>query len=181
MKKTLILILLLAFVAGCSNCPECPEPGGWSACSEDAVKTRTNYDCSEETGYECSEIEEQGECATEIILESPEGIEGSISPTLETTISGIVTIEATSVPEGTGLVKFIVRPSDITMGGSMSASDLAQVDQYRDTSDSDGWSTIVDTSSYENGVFSVDIMAMLPGDEDGDPLDMATTQVQVEN
>ncbi len=43
------------------GCPDCPDPGEWSGCV-DGMRTRTNYRCSEETGFECVAYEQTGEC-----------------------------------------------------------------------------------------------------------------------
>jgi len=43
------------------GCPPCPDPSEWSACME-GKQSRTNYRCSEETGYECVPYEETREC-----------------------------------------------------------------------------------------------------------------------
>lgn len=47
---------------GIPGCPDCPDPGEWSGCIE-GERTRTNYRCSEETGFECVPYEQTGQCS----------------------------------------------------------------------------------------------------------------------
>lgn len=44
-----------------SKCPSCPQPTEWSECIN-GQKTRTNYKCSLETGYECVSYTETDTC-----------------------------------------------------------------------------------------------------------------------
>jgi hypothetical protein len=87
MKKIVIVLFILSVMvlSGCGpKCPECPGSGAWSSCNEDAVKTRTNYKCSEATNFECGEFEETQQCATEIRVAGRTGLsEILITPTIE--------------------------------------------------------------------------------------------------
>ena len=49
----------------------CPEPSRWSEC-KDGKKSRTNYRCSEETGYQCVPYEERRDCNQTPVTDKPE-------------------------------------------------------------------------------------------------------------
>ena len=51
----LVMIVPVLLISGCTQagpqCPTCSNPGTWSECDANAMKTRTNYKCSEDTDY----------------------------------------------------------------------------------------------------------------------------------
>ncbi|UCD02744.1 MAG: hypothetical protein JSV63_03075, partial [Candidatus Aenigmatarchaeota archaeon] len=58
----LVMIVPVLLISGCTQagpqCPTCSNPSTWSECDANAVKTRTNYKCSEDTEYECESYTE---------------------------------------------------------------------------------------------------------------------------
>jgi len=94
----------------------------------------------------------------------------TIEPSEDKTISGIVTITMTNAPEETKAGFFAM----VNKGEQVDTPNLG-IDQ----DDSDGWSWILDTSEYENGVYEISSIAALDGDSS--PLGNATAQVIIEN
>ena len=47
------------------QCPPCPFPTAWSDCT-DGKQTRTNYKCSEQTGYKCVPYAEEQKCGIQV-------------------------------------------------------------------------------------------------------------------
>jgi len=66
-----LVLVLVILVSGCtsndgSQCPQCPSPGSYSECDDQGIMTRTNYRCSEATGYQCESYAEEKTCTTGI-------------------------------------------------------------------------------------------------------------------
>ena len=188
----IIIILLITFVSGCTgpsggggvfgpSCPTCPNPGGWSSCTEEGMKTRTNYKCGEETNYECESYTEEKACETEIKLKDKD-LEAIISPTLDETVKGIIKVEVVKAPEETNLMLVFLIPQGVDLSSGMTAEESEQSIQAVDSSGSDGWKTFLDTTKVDNGLYQV-FIATQPADatEENPWAGMAGTQVIVNN
>lgn len=155
-----ILLVSVVFVSGCTGpsepkCPECSSPGIWSACTEDAVKARTNYKCGAETNYTCESYTEEKACATEMKIGGTAGLEAAINPTLDENVKGIIKVEAFNVPQNSEFVVFILSPQGVELGQNMAEEDLAKIIQEYDTSGADGWKALFDTTKVENGLYNI--------------------------
>jgi hypothetical protein len=182
MRKLIILSLItIIFIAGCveqqGECADCPNPTSWSECNQNAIKTRTNYQCNEQTNYTCESYTEEKACLTEIILKGS-SMQGTISPTLDETVKDIITVEITSVPDNTNIVAFLViRGSDLTAD-----SDEDYVFVKHDNQQADGWKALINTTEIDNGLYTVFAGATYEGAPDNNLwLDMAVTQIIVKN
>ena len=161
------------------ECPECPPTGEWSECIDGTI-TRQSYRCDSSTGFQCESYMEEERC--QLMLGGMGGLKATVSPTMGNTVSGIIEIEANTVPDGTELVQFFFYPQDIQLGSDMSSEDMQRVMTHHDTSGEDGWAVLIDTSVVENGVYNV-----LVGASDGKATEQnpwtsyALKQVIVEN
>ncbi len=182
-------ILLLALVGivlagGCvqqggeeQKCPACQNPGKWSDCI-DGVRSRAAYACSPDTNYTCKAYPETKNCLTELRLKGG-GMEAVVSPTADETISGIIKVEVTSVPEGTGMVFFSLSTQSALEAGLKDPKNLVIV---RDTVADDGWRGLIDTAKVENGVYALFVAASYEGAPDSNPwIGYTSTQVIVKN
>lgn len=185
-----IITIVLLFLSSCSGstddtdslCSTCNDPGKWSECGDDAIKTRTNFMCNEETNNTCQEYIEEKNCMTEIQLEGSKELNTLISPTLDEKIKEIITIEATSVPENTDELTVILVPMGVDLGPDMSEEDVGRLIQQIDSNGADGWKVFIDTNTGENGIYSLFIGATYDGASGESPwLDHASTQVIVNN
>jgi hypothetical protein len=185
----IIIILLITFVSGCTgssggdglfgpNCPTCPSPGGWSECSEEAMRTRTNYKCGEETNYECQSYTEEKACEIEIKLKNKD-LEAIISPTLDETVKDIIKVEVVKVPEETNLMLVFLIPQGVDLGSEMTAEESEQSIQIADSSGSDGWKVFLDTTKVDNGLYTIIIGTQPEDPPEENPL--IGTQLIVEN
>ena len=99
-----------------------------------------------------------------------------ITPSVDNVISGIVTISMTKAPAETKSALFLIveKGEDFkTVGPNLGI----------DTDGSDGWSRIVDTTQYENGLYDIATAALdvaSPGSGD-DPIAMTAAQVIIQN
>lgn len=121
MKKIyLIFLFLLAFaflLTGCApKCPECPTVGSYSECNDQAIKTRTNYRCSESTNFECESYTEEVQCRTEIKLEG--NLDATIKPSIEEKVKGIIKIEIKGASDDTTIVAYYLEGGDLPPIGS---------------------------------------------------------------
>lgn len=100
--------------------------------------------------------------------------EMTVSPSVDNVISGIVTVTVTKSPVGTKGVGFAIT------GGSL-GNDLKGTGPNLgfDTAVGDGWTKLVDTTQYPNGLYEISSIAF--SDMDSDPLGVATAQVVIEN
>lgn len=150
MKKGLLILLVLSLtLLGCGpSCPKCPEPSSYSTCNEQAMKTRTNYKCSEATNFQCETFTEEAQCNTEIKLKGY-NLDAVIKPSIEERVKGIVKIEATKVNDDTKMVFFAITGHDIPpleqTGPNIGV----------DTDGSNGWSIMLDTTKYKNGLYDI--------------------------
>lgn len=95
-----------------------------------------------------------------------------VEPSVGNVISGVVTVRVTKAPEGTKIALFAMskQGADVkTTGPNLGV----------DSDGSDGWSRIVDTTRFENGIYDISGIAGVDGNSD--PLGVATAQVIVEN
>jgi hypothetical protein len=185
-----LLVLISLFLSACGGspgssspgCPTCNNPGKWSECSDDALKSRTNYRCSAVTNYSCEEFSEEKNCLTEIQLEGRKGMQATISPTLDETVKGIIKVEASSVPEGTEMLIVILNPISVQLGPNMAEEDLAKIVRQRDQNSADGWGLFIDTTAVDNSVYNLLIASTYEGAPAENPwLDYTQTQVIVKN
>ncbi|MBW2991687.1 hypothetical protein KY345_00535 [Candidatus Woesearchaeota archaeon] len=147
MKNIYLIIICVILLAGCGpSCPKCPEPGSYSECSDQAVKTRTNYRCSEATDFECESYSEEAQCSTEIKMQG--NLDAIIKPSVEEKVKGIIKIEVRGVPEGTKNVLYWMEGGDLVPVGPERGPSIA--------SEQDGvWTAMIDTAQYKNGLYSV--------------------------
>ena len=108
---------------------------------------------------------------TEITAKSL-GTEMVISPSVGKTIKGIVTITLTKVPSATGIAAFGIEKQGSTEGGGPNLG--------MDQDGSDGWSYILDTTDYENGIYTIYSMVGESLKAEA-PLGIVTAQVVIEN
>jgi len=155
MKKVyLIFLSLLAFVflfIGCgSKCPECPELGSYSTCNDQAIKTRTNYRCSEATNLQCESYTEETQCATEVKLQG--NLDTVVKPSIEENVKGIIKIEVKGAPEDTTNVAYWLDGGDLPPIGPGRGPSLA--------SEQGGvWTAMIDTTEYKNGLYTINTLS----------------------
>lgn len=168
-----VVLLTLVVAMGCNSepaCPDCPSPGTWSACNEDAIKTRTNYRCSEATEFECQSYTEDMACGNQIFMRGTKSLEAVISPSVDENVKGIIKVEAVSVPPNTELVNFLLM------------SEGTVIVREVDTSATDGWKAMFDTTKLENGLYDMFVGPSYNGAPEESPwLDFAQTQIVVNN
>jgi hypothetical protein len=96
-----------------------------------------------------------------------------IEPSVGNTISGVVNVSATSTPKDTNSIGFVVveKIEDLITGDGKILG--------TDSDGSDGWTSIFDTTEFENGLyFVVSIASAKPG---GNPNASANVQVEINN
>jgi KaiC/GvpD/RAD55 family RecA-like ATPase len=161
------------------ECPECPPASEWSECVDGTI-TRETYMCDSTTDFICESLTEEESC--QLLMGGMGGLKATISPTVGKTVSGIIEIEANTVPDGTVAVHFLFYPQDVQIGQEMSPEDQLRLMRDYDTQGEDGWGTIIDTSTVDNGVYTIFISASDGTEQDGDgPQNFAVKQVIVEN
>jgi hypothetical protein len=108
---------------------------------------------------------------TEIVVE---GMNATmvIEPSVDDVISGMVTITISKAPDETEMAFFAMQKQ-----GADPAEEGPNLGI--DTDGSDGWSRLLDTTGFENGLYEIGGFAIV--DPDGDPLGAATAQVVIEN
>jgi hypothetical protein len=94
----------------------------------------------------------------------------TISPSIDDEIKGTVTVTVTGIPSETKAVFFTIAERDVRPD-----SPNLGIDE----DGSDGWSRIVDTSKYKNGVYVIAGMPTITGE--GDPLGRASAKVEIKN
>jgi uncharacterized protein (UPF0333 family) len=125
---------------------------------KDSQSTSTSETATEPASPK-TEIKVQGQNATLVI-----------SPSVDKEISGTVTVTVTQAPEGTKMALFTIQGGDVKVTGPNLGID---------SDGSDGWSRIVDTTKYDNGVYEI---AGLPSTtSEGNPLGRAVAQVIIKN
>ncbi len=149
-------VFLCFFTAGCTQQPscDCPSPGSWSECNEQAIKTRTAYTCSADTNYTCVEYEEQKECSTYMEISNSDLLV-VVSPTLDNVVKGTIKFEATSLPQNTQTIVFMLYPEGqpIDMNQGLKENQIFSSDDV-----SGSWVKYVDTTQLDNGVYMVGIL-----------------------
>lgn len=106
------------------------------------------------------------------IVEKGLNIDMEIKPAINNTISGIVNISATSVPENTAHVGFVVveKLEDFGTNGTNLGID---------SDGSNGCTRILDTTDYENGLYFV--VSIASSEIGADPIGSANVQVEIKN
>lgn len=184
MRKLFFIISLLSliFIGGCvqqekPECPQCLEPSSWSKCSDQAIKTRTNYKCSAETDYSCQSYEETANCKTEQILKGNKGLDVVVSPTLDETVKKIIKVSVNSIPSEGAKIWVMLSPQGISQVEDP-FNEPNVVLQIVDAKA--GQSVFLDTTKVENGVYNIGIMTTV--NPSGGPwTDIVQTQLIVEN
>ena len=95
-----------------------------------------------------------------------------VDPIKGNDVSGTISITLTEVPEGTKMVGFVV------LKNGENVKDVGPKMQ-RDTDESDGWTWLVDTTAYENGLY--EISALPSADADSNPLSLVKKQIMIKN
>lgn len=174
----LILMSTMILLSACGGpkCPECQSASVWSSCNDEAVKTRTAYKCSEQTNFECQAFEETLNCKTDITAKGVmRGSEMVITPTIEKNVKGIIKIELNNAPEGTQAVAFTIQ------GGNVQMVEGQGPNLPFDSDESDGWSILLDTTDYDNDLYTISSIAGEGFSEGQPPLDVASAQVIIKN
>lgn len=163
-------------IAGCGpTCPVCPEPSSYSQCNDQAIKTRTNYVCGESTEYQCKSYVEEKQCATEIKLqEGVGGMYGTVKPSIEEKVKGVIKIELGGVPDDAVAVAYYLEGGDLSPVGEGRRPLFA-------TKQDDVWTGLLDTTEYENGMYTLGAVAWDVEDADGPPKANAQGQILISN
>ena len=175
MKKIFLILTLISLLllAGCGpKCPQCPESSSYSECNDQAMKTRTNYKCSEATNFQCKSYTEEKQCATEIKLTG--NIDGIIKPSLEEKVKGVIKLEIKNVPEDTVLVAYYLE------GGDLSPIGIERM-PYFATNQGDVWTGMLDTNEYKNGLYQIGVIANNEETLEGNPHAYAFGQILISN
>ena len=178
MKKLHIIILVVVvlgigvFLFGGSQCPECSAPSSYSDCDDQAMKTRTNYRCSESTDFQCEGYTEETACATEIKLVG--SFDGTIRPSVEEKVKGVIKIEVTNVPADTKLVAYYLEGGDLAPVGNGRMPEFA-------TQQGDVWTGMLDTTKYSNGLYILGIVSNNQESLEGNPQAYAKGQIMISN
>lgn len=171
-----IFLAILLLISGCAGggpkCPVCPEPSTYSQCSDDAVKTRTNYRCDESTNFECVSYIEEKQCKTELSLAG--NIDVIVKPTIEERVKGIIKLEISGVPEDAQLVVFYLAGGDLPPISNERRPTPA-------TNQGDVWTGMIDTNDYENGLYDIAVVGTNQVSLEGNPQYYAMGQVLVDN
>ena len=180
-----LAIIGVIFLSGCTSkpkCPDCQSPGTWSTCTDNSIKTRTNYRCSTETNYICESYTEEKACAVEIRIKGTKDLDVVINPTLDEAVKGTIKIEALSVPEKTEEVDFFLVPQGIRLRANMLEEEAAKIEKGIDDNADGGWKYYLDTTKFGNGVYTIFIGSTYEGAPDENPwLDDASTQLVINN
>jgi len=138
------------------------------ACSSD--------DTSETASTPTAEATEQPEAtqlpATEIRVEG-QSASMLIEPSVDNVVSGVVTIAVTEPPSETEMVFFVI------VGQGIEDTEITGPNLGIDQDGGDGWSRLLDTTDYDNGLFEISGLPM--SDPDSDPLGIVSAQVLIEN
>lgn len=96
-----------------------------------------------------------------------------VKPSVDNVISGVVTISVTKAPAETNMAFFTIT------GQGVEGIGPAGPNLGIDGDATDGWSKLIDTTKYKNGLYEIAGLAMPSTDDD--PLGMATVQVLIQN
>lgn len=176
-----ILIIAIIFISGRTQqgqkCPRCSDPSSWSKCSDQAIKTRTNYACSAETNYTCQSYEGIANCKTEMVLKGNKGLNVVVSPTLDETIKDVIKVSVNSIPsEGTKIWAMLT-----PQGMGQVEDPFKEPNVIIQIVDARTDQTIfLDTTKVKNGVYNLGVMTTL-NPRGGPWTDIVQTQLIVEN
>jgi len=174
------LLLTVLLLAGCTQSCQCPNPGTWSECNTEGLKTRVNYECRGDTNYECIAYNETTPCDTSITVSNGD-LTMVISPTLDIVVSGTIKLETTSLPEATTSIVFMMYPQNepINMETGLTSNQLFTSDQ---ATPSTGWTKYIDTIGLSDGLYELAVLPTHESAPDGSPwLAVGQTQVIVKN
>jgi len=177
-KKLIIfgIAVLLVLISGCTDdtpeCPECPKPSTYSECNDQAIKTRTNYQCSEATTFQCESFTEEKHCETEITLTG--NIDATVTPSIEEKVKGIIKIEVSNVPADTKLVAYFIQNDNLPPVG------LERMPLFA-TNKGDVWTGMLATTEYENGLYEIMVLTNNQEALEGDPKAYARGQIVISN
>ncbi|MFC1722740.1 hypothetical protein ACFL0V_01245 [Nanoarchaeota archaeon] len=173
MKGLFILILMVGILlSGCGpKCPECPDSSSYSACDDQAMKTRTNYKCSESTEFQCESFQEEKQCATEIKLSGH--FSGTVSSSVEEKVKGVIKIEV-NPPADTKIVAYFLEGGDLEPIGQGRMPFFA-------TDQGDVWTGMIDTAEYENGLYTLGVVSNDKEEMEGPPKAFASGQILIDN
>ena len=128
--------------------------------------------CSKETSAQKVAVKSEPTAPKTEIKATSLGTTMVTSPSVDKVISGTVTIELTKVPAETGVAGFGIEKQGSTESGGPNLG--------LDQDGSDGWSYILDTTNYENGVYTAYSMVGESLQAQA-PLGIVTAQVVIEN
>lgn len=176
---SVVLIVGIFIFLGGKSCPECPQASSWSKCNQDAIKTRTNYKCSEETNYQCQSYIEESQCKTELPIKGAKGLDVVITPTLDELVKGTIKININSVPSNVEKIWIMMGPQgQQPQAGEDPFKMPNTIIQIEDATA--GKIIFIDTAKVSNGVYNLGVMAT--NNPNGAPWeDVIQTQIVVEN
>lgn len=176
MRKYLILgaLLIAIIISGCTGekCPECPLPTTYSECNDQAIKTRTNYMCSEATNFECESYTQEMQCDTEIKLIGT--FDATVSPSIEEKVKGVIKMEAKNVPADAKIVAYYID------GGGLPPAGAERMPSFA-TKKGDVWTGMLDTGEYKNGLYQMMIGGFIEETLEGPPDYYARGQILISN
>lgn len=175
-KRIFLILFLIAISCGCiggPKCPECPLPTTYSECSDDAIKTRTNYRCSEATNFECESYTQEMQCATEITLTG--NMDAVVTPSIDEKVKGIIKLETKNAPGDIKLVAYMIDGGNLPPVGPGGRMPLFA------TKKGDVWTGMLDTAEYENGIYDVMVLGMKTETMEGNPDYYARGQILISN
>jgi len=140
-NKIAFFLLYILFLVGCVEIKET---------SEEKFPDQEASIAPEEKIVEHEEpTREPEKPKTEIIAKGQKGVELVISPSVDEVIKGTVTITMNNVPQGTKFAGFYLKSGDAEdVGDGLPNVGL-------DNDGSDGWSLIVDTTTYNNDKYRI--------------------------
>jgi hypothetical protein len=176
----LILVVAVFFISGCGqSCPQCPQPNVWSECNDNAVKTRANYKCGEDTNFQCQSYTEESQCKTQISLTGSKGLNTIVSPTVDESVKGIIKLDITSIPSGVSKIWVMMGPQGRQPQPGEDPFKMPNTIMQIEDAVS-GKVIFLDTTKVENGVYNLGVMAT--SNPNGAPwTDIVQTQLIVKN
>ena len=171
----IISVILIGIFSGCiggSKCPECPVPSTYSECNDQAIKTRTNYRCSEATNFECESFTQEMQCETEITLTG--NVDGTVKPSIDEKVKGVIKIEVKNFPSDVKVVAFYIEGGKLPPIGAERGPLFA-------TKKGDVWNGLLDTGEYENGLYEIMVGGFIEEKLEGSPDYYARGQILISN
>jgi hypothetical protein len=145
---------IFALIAACGRSGD--------ASDKEVITFEPTQEATEEPTAPDTEIRSQGYNA-EVVIE----------PSSDNVISGIVTIRVTKAPAETEMAFFAI------VGNGSESIETTGPNLGIDSDVSDGWSRLLDTTEYEDGLYEVAGLAMSSANDD--PIGMASAQVMIQN